>query len=192
MTQDILQSYPLSYQKILEATEKANFNMASEILTCSLLRSLAASKPSGRFLEIGTGTGLSTSWILDGMDENASLISIDNDEKFLSIAKQYLEADKRLQLICIDGAEWFESAHDEKFDFIFADSWHGKYLLREAALNMLNKGGLYIVDDMLPQPNWPEGHADKAETLMAYLENRDDLFITKQAWASGVLIGVKK
>jgi hypothetical protein len=32
------------------------------------LRTLAASKPAGRFLELGTGTGVATAWLLDGMD----------------------------------------------------------------------------------------------------------------------------
>ena len=192
MTEEITQPHPATYKQILEATYDVNFTMASDVLTCSLLRTLAASKPTGKFLEIGTGTGLSTSWILDGMDESSSLISIDNDENFLRIAKDHLGSDKRLQLMCTDGEVWFEKNNEEQFDFIFADSWHGKYLLTDVALNMLRKGGLYIIDDMLPQPNWPDGHAEKAERLIEYLENKDDLFISKQAWASGIIISVKR
>jgi predicted O-methyltransferase YrrM len=54
---------------------------------------IAASKPAGKFLELGTGTGLSTAWILDGMDNNSSLISIDNDHNFLEIAQRFLGND---------------------------------------------------------------------------------------------------
>jgi len=57
---------------------------------------------------------------------------------------------------------------------------------------MLNKGGLYIIDDMLPQSNWPDGHQEKAVKLIEYLENRTDLILTKQVWATGIIIGVKK
>jgi hypothetical protein len=57
---------------------------------------------------------------------------------------------------------------------------------------MINKGGLYIIDDMLPQPNWPEGHAEKALQLISDLENRADLFLTKQVWATGIIVAVKK
>ena len=57
---------------------------------------------------------------------------------------------------------------------------------------MLNKGGLYIIDDMLPQPNWPDGHREKAISLVTYLETRKDLIITKQVWATGIIIAVKK
>lgn len=56
---------------------------------------------------------------------------------------------------------------------------------------MLNVGGMYIVDDMLPQPNWPEGHPEKAIHFISYLESRSDLVLTKMYWATGIVIAVK-
>src|SRR5690606_12617419 len=126
--------------------------MASDLATGSLLRTLAGTKPKGKFLELGTGTGLSTAWILDGMDKNSKLVSIDFDAEFLSIARQYLGEDPRLELELIDGEKWVEANRERSFDYIFADTWHGKYLLLDEVLEMLHIGGLYIVDDMLPQP----------------------------------------
>ena len=192
MNQEINQAYPKAYWDIDKATIQSGFTMASDALTCSLLKTLAVTKPAGKFLELGTGTGLSTSWILDGMDVASTLISIDNDDRFLVIAQQFLGDDKRLELVCIDGADWFEQNKHLKFDYIFADTWHGKYLLLDEAIAMLNPGGLYIIDDMLPQPNWPEGHHEKAIKLVEVLEQRTDLVLTKQCWASGIVIGVKK
>ncbi|KQR72622.1 O-methyltransferase [Pedobacter sp. Leaf176] len=192
MNQEINQQFPGVYQQITDATKASGFDMASDVLTCSLLRTLASSKPAGSFLELGTGTGLSTSWILDGMDESSTLISIDNDEKFLSIASNFLGSDNRLSLISSDGGNWIEENKNKKFDYIFADTWHGKYLLLNETLSMLIKGGLYIIDDMLPQPNWPDGHQEKAIKLIEDLESRSDLQLTKQVWATGIVIGVKK
>ena len=40
---------------------------------------------------------------------------------------------------------------------------------------MLNNGGFYIIDDMLPQPNWPEGHDDKVKHFISQLEERNDI-----------------
>jgi predicted O-methyltransferase YrrM len=176
----------------MEATKESGFTMASEVLTCSFLRTIAAAKPAGKFLELGTGTGLSTAWILNGMDADSTLESIDNDSSFLNIANQFLGADSRLTLVCIDGAEWVSSNRHKKFDYIFADTWHGKYLLLDEVLSMLNPGGFYIIDDMLPQPNWPEGHEVKAANLLNYLDQRSDLVVTKQCWASGIVLAVKK
>jgi predicted O-methyltransferase YrrM len=192
MTDAINQPFPASYNDILTDTGASGFTMASDILTCSLLRTLAVTKPAGSFLELGTGTGLSTAWILDGMDSDSTLVSIDNDQSFLNIAQRHLGNDHRVKLICSDGGEWIAANKQQKFDYIFADTWHGKYLQLEEALVMLNKGGLYIIDDMLPQPNWPEGHQEKAFRLIEYLEARKDLVLVKQVWATGIIIAVKK
>jgi predicted O-methyltransferase YrrM len=192
MTDEINQPIPSSYLTIDKATKENGFTMPSDILTCSLLRTLAASKPAGKFLELGTGTGLSTSWILDGMDSRSTIISLDNDETLLKIAQTSLGHDKRLNLVCADGEEWVKANIGQKFDYIFADTWHGKYLLVDEVLDMVDKGGFYIVDDMLPQLNWPEGHQEKAIDFIKYLENRTDLFVTKQHWATGIIIAVKK
>ena len=191
MNEEIRQAYPAAYLAINEATKDSEFSMASDVLTCSLLKTLAASKPRGTFLELGTGTGLSTSWILAGMDTSSTLISIDNDAKYLAIAERFLENDQRLDLVCIDGADWVEKNKDRKFDYIFADTWHGKYLLLEEVIAMLNPGAFYIIDDMLPQPNWPEGHQEKAIRLIEDLDKQEDLIITKQCWATGIVIATK-
>jgi predicted O-methyltransferase YrrM len=192
MTTDINQPFPPSYTAIDTLTKSSGFTMASDVHTCTLLRTLAATKPTGSFLELGTGTGLSTSWILDGMDSQASLISIDNDSIFLAIAQAKLGSDKRLELVQADGGAWIIANKHRQFDYIFADTWHGKYLLLEETLSMLRKGGLYIVDDMLPQPNWPDGHDEKAWNLVNLLEQRNDLLLTKMIWATGIIIAVKK
>ncbi|WP_439556713.1 O-methyltransferase [Dyadobacter sp.] len=191
MTEEIIQPIPKTYVAIDVQTKESGFSMASDIHTCSLLKTLAASKPGGKFLELGTGTGLSTCWILDGMDADSSLVSIDNEDKFLKIASHYLGDDPRLSLELTDGAAWIEAHQDEKYDFIFADTWHGKYLLLDEVLDMLNPGGFYIIDDMLPQPNWPEGHDVKARNLVNYLDSRNDIVLTKQVWATGIILGVK-
>jgi len=192
MTSDIKQPFPKTYDDIVKATALSGFTMASDVLTCSLLRTLAASKPSGRFLELGTGTGLATAWILDGLDNDSTLVSIDNDPLFFEIAKNNLGFDNRLHLVLADAGVWIDQNQDQRFDYIFADTWHGKYLLLDETLSMLNKGGLYIIDDMLSQPNWPDGHQEKVTNLTDCLETRKDLVITKQHWSTGIIIAVKK
>ncbi len=192
MNDNVTQIIPPAYLAIEAATKEAGFTMASDIQTCSLLRTLAAAKPGGKLLELGTGTGLSTAWILDGMRQNASLVSIDNDPRFLGIAKKYLGQDPAVLLCETDGAEWLQARLTEKFDFIFADTWHGKYLMLEEVLNMLSPGAFYIIDDMLPQPNWPDGHQEKALQLIQYLDQRKDLLLTRLNWATGIIIAVKQ
>ena len=113
---------PAALTKILEATEASGFNMASEVQTGSILRTLAASKPGGNFLEIGTGTGVGTCWILDGMDETSSLITIELEEKYSRIARQVLATDQGIKFLTGDASEFLKEFESEQFDFIFADT----------------------------------------------------------------------
>ena len=182
---------PKAIPSIWSDTRAAGFTMASEPLTCSLLRTLAASKPSSRFLELGSGTGLSTAWLLDGMDAESHLTTVDNDESLLSILQSNLGADPRLKIVCSDGDNYLRALRGEHFDFIFADTWAGKYRLLHDALELLNPGGLYVIDDMLPQPNWPEGHAEKVADLVATLDKMEGFRVTKLSWASGVILAAR-
>ena len=183
---------PQTYLDIQKATEESGFTMASDLAACSFLRTLAGTKSGGNFLELGTGTGLSTAWILEGMDQTSNLTSIDFDDSVLSIAKQFLGNDPRLKLELIDGEEWVADNEGARFDFIFADTWHGKYLMLDEVLQMLKIGGLYIVDDMLLQPNWPEGHAEKAEKFVEKLESMPFLQLTKLNWSTGIIVATRK
>ncbi len=153
-----------------------------------MLRTMVTSKPGGSFLEIGTGTGLSLSWIVEAMDENSTVISIDNNEDYLSIARGFFAADKRVSIVCVDGAEWIKSNQDKKFDLIFADAWPGKYNTLDEALLLLKIGGIFLIDDMIQQPNWPAGHHDNVENLVEYLSSRKDLQLTKMNWSTGLII----
>lgn len=184
---------PVVLAAIQADTKAIEFQMASESLVGSLLRTLAATKPNGRFLDLGTGTGLSAAWLLDAMGPEGRLLSMDNDPAVLDVARRHLGRDERLTLVCEDGDRFIEqlSASGDQFDFIFADTWAGKYRYLDETLNMLKSGGLYIIDDMLPQPNWPEDHPPKAQALIDTLEARKDLRITKMAWSCGVVICAK-
>ncbi|EAY57122.1 MAG: probable O-methyltransferase [Leptospirillum rubarum] len=186
-------SPPLVLDKILEETATCGFSMGSEIMVGCLLRTLAASKSKARFLELGTGTGLSTAWILDGMDCDSTLLTVDNDEKCLSIARCHLSHDPRLTVVLDDGEDFIRDLNRsrQRFDFIFADTWPGKYRLLEETLTLLAPSGFYVIDDMLPQSNWPKGHGEKVSALIENLECRKDLFLTKISMGSGVIVCTK-
>lgn len=192
MNDEYAPSPPFAVDVIQQDTSTAGFTMASEPRTGSLLRTLAATKPGGAFLELGTGTGLCTAWILDGMDRQSTLITVDNDVTVLAIAQRHLGNDPRVRFHCAEGATFLATLRGQTFDFIFADTWPGKYHQLDEALALLKPGGMYIIDDMLPQANWPAGHSEKAAALIATLEQRADLVITKLGWASGLIVATKR
>jgi predicted O-methyltransferase YrrM len=182
---------PAPYKIIEEVTGKMSFNMNSDLFTGSLLKTLVASRKSGRILELGTGGGLATSWILEGMDGQTKLITVENNAALLGIARQQLP-DKRIEFVLADGYEWLKQYAGEKFDLIFADAMPGKYDLFEETIALLKSGGFYLIDDMLAQPNWPAGHAERVADFINKLERRHDLVLTKMNWSTGIIIVVKK
>ncbi|MCB0079625.1 MAG: class I SAM-dependent methyltransferase [Caldilineaceae bacterium] len=199
MQDDLNLTPPPQLNQIEAATAIAGFTLASDRLTGALLRTLAATKPGGKLLELGTGSGLSTAWILDGMSADATLDTVDNDAKIQAIAKTHLGNDARLTIHTQDGDSFIRSltAAQKHFDFIFADTWPGKLRLLEETLALLNAGGLYIVDDMLPQPNWTTldlgyDHPAAIRSLTATLEALLDFHVTKLSWATGIIIATRR
>lgn len=167
---------PPQLSTIIDKTVELQFPMASEPLVGALLRSLAASKPGGRFLELGTGTGIATAWLLGGMNSSATIVSVDNDAAVQQVALECLGNDARLTLVVAE----------------FADAMPGKYKGLEHALAVVKVGGFYVIDDMLPQTNWPDGHAAKVPVLMEQLAANPHFKIVPLVWASGVVVAVRR
>jgi predicted O-methyltransferase YrrM len=181
---------PTAIAAIKRDTERLGFKMSSEPTTGALLRTLAATKPGGRFLELGTGTGLAAAWLLDGMDTTATLLSLDSDADAQSVARQHLGSDNRIELLTYDGESFLDQPH-EPFGLIFADTWPGKFNHLDEALRLVKIGGMYVVDDLLPQPNWPEDHPPKVEMLIADLLGRSDFTPLTMDWSSGLMVLVR-
>ena len=183
---------PPALETIQARTAELQFDMASEPRTGALLQMLAASKPCGRFLELGTGTGMATAWILSGMDAGSSLISVDTDQEVQAVAREALCHDTRLKLVTHDGAAFLWRQGKKSFDLVFADAVPGKYEALDEALAIVKPGGFYIIDDMLPQPNWPEGHGEKAQALIDRLAGDERFVMLPMPWSSGILVLVRK
>ena len=183
---------PDSWRHITARTAALGFDMPSEADTGAMLRLLAASKPGGRLLELGTGTGLATACLAAGMDAKASLVSVDNDARVQAVAREALGEDSRVTFVVADGLDHVRAQATTSFDLIFADAWPGKYDGLDETLALLRPGGLYVVDDMLPQPNWPGNHQTRVDDLTARLKSHPDLVAVSLCWASGLIIAARR
>lgn len=172
-------------------TQALGFAMACEDAVGALLRTLAASKRNGRLLEIGTGTGVGTAWLLDGMDASSRLITVDINAEYQQVAREAFAGDPRLEIVTRDAADYLRQQTAESFDLIFADAMPGKFDHLDEALLLVKRGGFYLVDDLLPQKNWPEDHAPKVETLVAKLTSLSQFRSISLACSSGIMILVR-
>jgi predicted O-methyltransferase YrrM len=183
---------PETWREIGARTAALGFDMPSEGDTGAMLRLLAASKADGRLLELGTGTGLATACLAAGMGARATLVSVDTDPRVQAVAREALGEDSRVSFVISDGLDFIRAQAPRSFDLIFADAWPGKYDGLDEALALLRGGGLYVIDDMLPQPNWPDNHQARVDDLTARLKSHPDLATVSLSWASGLIIAARR
>jgi predicted O-methyltransferase YrrM len=126
------------------------------------------------------------------MDASARLDTVDIDRAVVAVAQRHLGSDARVAFRLEDGAAFLARADSDTYDLVYADAWPGKFTDLDAALACLRPGGVYVIDDLLPQPNWPDGHAAKVEALIADLEGRRGFAVVRLAWASGLLLAVRQ
>jgi predicted O-methyltransferase YrrM len=167
------------------------FIWSCDDLTGSMLRVLAGSKPGGRLLELGTGIGEGSAWLLDGMDARARLTTVEIDPARQSVARAHLGNDTRIEFFEGSSADYIAKAAKESFDLIFADTWIGKMEMMGEAIALLKAGGFYIVDDLQPVPGWGPDLPTVMPKVVAKLEECRDLRIVKLDWSTGLIVGVK-
>ncbi len=183
---------PAALAEIEVRTRDMGFDMASEARTGALLRALAATKPGGRLLELGTGTGVATAWILAGMDADATLVSVDFDPAHQQVARDSIGNDNRLTLVLEDGLGFLKRQPAGSFDFVFADAIPGKYEGLEECLKVVKPGGVYVVDDMSFLAKWPKAHVERVALLINRLAGDDRFAIAPLDWATGVIVAVRR
>jgi len=103
-------------------------------------------------LEIGTYTGYSAICILEGLDSNGSIHTIDKNEELLSIQRKYFNKTKK-------GDKFFQYTGNAKdiiptinknFDLIFLDADKENYLnYFNLIIDKLNTNGVIISDNVL-------------------------------------------
>jgi predicted O-methyltransferase YrrM len=108
------------------------------------------------------------------------------------VAREALGRRPARAFVVADGLDHVRAQPPASFDLIFADAWPGKYEGLDETLALLRPGGLYVVDDMVRQPNWPEGHQPRVDALAARLKSHPDLTTVALGWASGLVIAARR
>ena len=106
-------------------------------------------------LEIGRFTGLSTLCMAKGLPHDGKIISVDNSDEFLPLAKKYwekAEVQNKIESVIGQGVDVMQSYIDRQFFFelIFIDADKNNYSsYYELSLQLLQTNGLIIIDNML-------------------------------------------
>jgi predicted O-methyltransferase YrrM/transcriptional regulator with XRE-family HTH domain len=135
-----------------------------------LLAVLAAHlPPDSQVLELGSGSGVGTAWIVSGLlpRTDVTLTTIEKDLQAAALAVQ---------------GNWPDFVHQRtgdvpevvagngSFDLIFANSQGGKWEGLDHSIDALSRHGLLVADGMAPCPDWtPEKCAEQDHVRQALL-----------------------
>ena len=104
-------------------------------------------------LEIGTFTGLSALSIALALPDDGKLVALDKDEGTNKIALGFFKKanqDNKIQTIVKPALDSLDELKNSKFDMVFIDADKMNYKeYYERSLNLLDKGGLIIIDNVL-------------------------------------------
>jgi predicted O-methyltransferase YrrM len=181
-------SIPELSSKAQAIADRGQFKMSSEPRTGALLRTLVASKPGGRILEVGAGVGVGAGWLLDGMDRDARLISLEAHVRIGGACRQVLAGDPRVEVVIADATEWLTSYSGPPFDFAFVDTTVTKFDRRDTLFAHLADGAIFVADDLLPQDSWTADHPNRVERFRKEIMAEPNLIPTLLDWASGLII----
>ncbi len=167
---------------------RGQFRMSSEPRVGALLRALAASKPRGRFLELGSGVGVGSAWLLSGMDSESQLTTLEIHERTAEVCRRILADDPRAEVITADAETWLEAYEGPPFDLLFVDTTHVKFNRRDLLVRVMRVGSILLADDLVPQETWTERHPELVERFRAEIVEDPRFAATVIDWASGVCI----
>ena len=104
-------------------------------------------------LEIGTFTGLSALSIALALPDDGKLTALDKDKETNKVALSFFKKanqDNKIQTIVKPALDTLDELKNNKFDLVFIDADKMNYKeYYERSLNLLDKGGLIIIDNVL-------------------------------------------
>jgi caffeoyl-CoA O-methyltransferase len=144
-----IQQEIISYNNTLGKEKR----MQVAISQCHFLHLIIKTSNIKNVLEIGTFTGLSALSIALALPDDGILIALDKDKETNKIAVDFFKKanqDKKIQTIVKPALNSLDKLINNKFDMVFIDADKMNYKeYYERSLNLLDKGGLIIIDNVL-------------------------------------------
>ena len=158
--------------------------------TGRLLAALAATR-SGTLAEFGTGTGVGTAWLRSGIRDDSRILTAELDAKLAGAAAKIFVDDDRVEVLA---ADWSTLLDKGPFSLLFLDSREPKDAGPDAIAEIVEPGGVVVLDDFTPCSSWPPVFEGRVDTLReSWLT--DERFTTAEvmvATDASVLIATKR
>ncbi len=158
-------SAPLELPEIVsrafDVSRRAGYASFCRNETGRLLATLAATR-SGVLAECGTGTGVGTAWLRSGARDGVRIITAELDEKLADAASQIFTDDDTVEVLA---ADWSTLTDRGPFSLLFLDSDQPDDVRVDAVADLVEPGGIVVVDDFVPCESWPPMAYGRVDTL---------------------------
>ena len=138
--------------------------------TGSVLRMLASATRAKAVVELGTGAGVSSLWLLRGMPAGGILTTVDSESEHQRLAKaSFAEAgvpSGRVRVIAGRALDVVPRLSDAAYDLVFCDAARSENLdYLNAAMRLLRPGGIVVFAGALGGGRVAEPSARDADTV---------------------------
>jgi predicted O-methyltransferase YrrM len=158
--------------------------------TGRLLAALAASR-SGTLAEFGTGCGVGTAWLRSGVREQARILTAELDPKLAEAAAEIFHQDDQVEVVA---ADWSTLRDRGPFSLLFLDAREPKDSGADTIIDLVEPGGVVVLDDFTPCSSWPPIYEGRVDVLREQWLT-DDRFTTAEVMVASdasVLLATKR
>ena len=129
--------------------------------TGRLLATLAATR-GGTMAEFGTGCGVGTAWLRSGVRNGARILTAELDERLAVAAQQIFVEDGCVEVLA---ADWNVLRDRGPFSLLFLDSGEPSEVGVDTIIDLVEPGGIVVLDDFTPCESWPPITYGRVDTL---------------------------
>lgn len=144
-----------------ETCRRAGYASFCRNETGRLLAALAATR-AGTMAEFGTGCGVGTAWLRSGMRPEARIVTAELDARLAGAAAQIFLDDPRVEVLA---ADWSTLRERGPFSLLFLDSGQPDEVRVDRVADLLEDGGVVILDDFVPCASWPPISGGRVDRL---------------------------
>jgi predicted O-methyltransferase YrrM len=137
--------------RAFDVSRKAGYASFCRNETGRLLATLAATR-GGTMAEFGTGCGVGTAWLRSGVRGDARIISAELDAKLADGAAEIFADDPQVEVL---SADWSTLLDKGPFSLLFLDSGEPTEVSVDSVADLVEAGGIVVLDDFTPCEVWP-------------------------------------